>query len=94
MIYDMSVLCCCLGLPPPFALYLDYLDSPCPVKYSLQAPVSDVDTRLRALLSDYPDHPVLMQLAAIAARCLALPATAPLKTALTGLELLLARAQV
>ena len=37
---------------------------------------------------------MLLQLAAIAARCLALPATAPLKTALTGLELLLARAQV
>ena len=59
-----------------------------------QAPIAAVDSRLRSLLSDYPDHPVLLQLAAIAARCLDLPATAPLKTALTGLELLLARAQV
>ena len=60
----------------------------------LQAPVSTVESRLRALLVDYPDHPVLAQLSAICIRCLSLPSTSPLKSALTGLELLLARALV
>jgi hypothetical protein len=51
--------------------------------------------RLVTLLAEFPEHPVLAQLMAIASRCLGLPAaTTPLKIALTGLELLLARAQV
>ncbi len=51
--------------------------------------------RLVALLHEFPEHPVLAQLLAITSRCLGLPAAStPLKTALTGLELLLARAQV
>ena len=50
---------------------------------------------LAELLAEFPGHPVLQQLAQIAARLLGLPLdSAPLKTALTGLELLLARAQV
>jgi midasin len=67
----------------------------CVEEITLQrGPVGQVAARLRALLGDYPEHPVLLQLAAICTRCLSLPVTAPLKTALTGLELLLARAQV
>lgn len=60
----------------------------------LQDPIAGVARRLAQLLEEWPEHPVLDQLAQICARCLALPLTAPLKTALTGLELLLARAQV
>jgi hypothetical protein len=60
----------------------------------LQAPVAAFEARVRALLTDYPDHPLLLQLRAVALRLLGLPLRAPLKTALTGLELLLSRAQV
>ncbi len=60
----------------------------------MQGPVAAVAARCAALLSEWPDHPLLTQLAGICERLLALPLAAPLKTALTGLELLLARAQV
>ena len=50
--------------------------------------------RLDELLAEFCEHPLLTQLAAICHRVLALPLTAPLKQALTGLELLLARAQL
>lgn len=60
----------------------------------LQAPIATMADRLRALLGEFPEHPVLVSLAAICARCLSLPVTCTLKTALTGLELLLNRAQV
>ncbi|KAG1668462.1 hypothetical protein FOA52_005235 [Chlamydomonas sp. UWO 241] len=60
----------------------------------LQAPLAGVDARLRTLLAEFPDNPTLLQLSALATRCLGLPVTSPLKTALTGLELLLARAQL
>jgi hypothetical protein len=47
------------------------------------------------LLVEFEDNPLLLQIMTVASRCLALPAvTTPLKTALTGLELLMARAQV
>jgi len=60
-----------------------------------QEPTRAMSRRLITLLAEFPEHPVLAQLMAIASRCLGLPAaTTPLKTALTGLELLLARAQV
>lgn len=59
-----------------------------------QGPVMAVVGRLRALLADWPDNPLLLQLLAIAERLLSLPLAAPLKQALTGVELLLARAQV
>lgn len=71
------------------------INAPCVEEAALlQEPVAAMARRLRELLEEFPDHPVLAQLAAICARCLSLPLTAPLKTALTGLELLLARAQV
>jgi hypothetical protein len=56
--------------------------------------VAAVLAALQAQLRDWPDHPILSQLAAICARMLAFPATVPLKQALTGVELLLARAQL
>ena len=49
--------------------------------------------RLRELLAEWPEHPVLEQLDAICGRVLGLPANGPLKAALTGIELLLARSQ-
>lgn len=58
------------------------------------APSPRLQTRLGELLEEWPDHPVLAQLSAIAGRVLGMPASAPLKQLLTGLELLLARAQV
>ena len=60
----------------------------------VQKPLSAVQARLGQLLEEWPDHPVLVQLSAIAARVLALPVASPLKQLLTGVELLLARAQV
>lgn len=57
-------------------------------------PVRAVAARLEALLEEWPEHPILVQLAGICAHILALPMASPLKAALTGLELLLSRAQV
>ena len=51
-------------------------------------------TRIVSLLEEWPDHPVLMQLDAIVDRILSMSVNSPLKALLTGLELLLARAQV
>ena len=52
-----------------------------------------VRSRLRELLEEWPEHPVLEQLDAICGRVMGLPANGPLKAALTGIELLLARSQ-
>ncbi|KIY92200.1 hypothetical protein MNEG_15763 [Monoraphidium neglectum] len=60
----------------------------------MQAPVAAVAARCASLLAEWPEHPLLCVLAGICERLMALPLAAPLKTALTGLELLLARAQV
>lgn len=69
--------------------------APCVAELALlHEPVGAVSRRVASLLADYPDHPVLQQLAAIATRLLGLSLHTPIKTALTGLELLLARAQV
>ena len=57
------------------------------------APVSATRERIARLLEEWPEHPLLSQLAEICDRVLALPLLSPLKQALTGLELLLARAQ-
>ena len=57
------------------------------------APVAATRARIANLLSEWPDHPLLSQLAEICDRVLQLPLMSPLKQALTGLELLLARAQ-
>ena len=61
--------------------------------YLVVAPVAAVRRRLTTLLEEWPEHPLLEQLAEICDRVLALPLLSPLKEALTGLELLLARAQ-
>ncbi|KAK3265915.1 hypothetical protein CYMTET_25433 [Cymbomonas tetramitiformis] len=60
----------------------------------LRLPVQDTRARLHTLLKEWPEHPMLEQLELICSRLLALPATAPLKQGLTGLELLLNRAQL
>ncbi|KAK9820997.1 hypothetical protein WJX81_006213, partial [Elliptochloris bilobata] len=71
------------------------MQAPAPAEAALlQAPLAALRARLAALLVDWPGHPVLSQLDAIVERLLALPATTPLKAALTGLELLLLRAQL
>lgn len=50
--------------------------------------------KLEALLKEWPDNPILCQLREIALRILNLPITTALKKVLTGMELLLARAQI
>ena len=55
--------------------------------------MSAVQRRLQALLAEWPEHPLLVQLQEISNRILSLPACGPLKAALTGVELLLSRAQ-
>jgi hypothetical protein len=60
----------------------------------LQGPVGGCRDRLSVLLEEWPEHPILCQLAEIADRIIGLPLFSPIKQALTGLELLLARAQV
>jgi midasin len=62
--------------------------------FLMQQPLSDMSHHLIQLLEEWPEHPLLLQLLAIVERLLGLPLTVPLKQALTGLELLLARAQV
>ena len=46
------------------------------------------------LLEDWPEHPGLLALSAVIDRLLGLPVSAPLKAVLTGVELLLAKAQL
>jgi len=60
----------------------------------VQTPLQSLRVRINTLLEEWPDHPVLMQLDAIAIRIFSMPVNSPLKMLLTGLELLLARAQV
>ena len=57
------------------------------------APVAATRAKITALLAEWPDHPLLSQLGEICDRIVQLPLMSPLKQALTGLELLLARAQ-
>ena len=57
------------------------------------APVEATRAKILTLLDEWPDHPLLAQLLEICDRVLALPLMGPVKQALTGLELLLARAQ-
>ncbi len=67
----------------------------CPEEAVLaQRPLQALRARLAQLLEEWPDHPVLAQLDAVAGRALAMPVASPLKAVLAGLELLLARAQV
>ncbi|KAK9833665.1 hypothetical protein WJX74_002204 [Apatococcus lobatus] len=60
----------------------------------LEDPVNDMQSRVGYLLAEWPDNPLLLQLKAICQRLLELPVSLPLKTAMTGLELLLARAHL
>ena len=60
----------------------------------LQAPVSAVAKRVELLLQEWPEHPLLLQLLGICSRLLGMPLSSPLKSVLTGVELLLTRAQV
>ena len=57
-------------------------------------PVGALRDRLRDLLAEWPENPLLTQLLMIADRLLAMPASAPFKQIITGTGLLLARAQV
>ena len=52
-----------------------------------------LQTRLDALLKEWPENPILQQLKEICIRVLSLPITTPVRKVLTGLELLLARSQ-
>lgn len=60
----------------------------------VRQPLVQLLARMRELLEEWPDHPVLTQLSAIAQRVLEMPMKSPLKALQIGIELLLARAQV
>ena len=60
----------------------------------LQEPVQMLLHRLTELLQDWPGNPLLTELVALCRRVLSLPLTCTLKAAMTGLELLVSRAQV
>jgi len=67
----------------------------CPGEMALIVPpVAAARRRLTALLEEWPEHPLLTQLAEICDRMLGLPLLGPVKSGLTGIELLLARAQI
>jgi len=67
----------------------------CPGEMALLVPpVAAIRRRLTTLLEEWPDHPLLTQLTQICDRMLALPLLGPVKSGLTGIELLLARAQI
>lgn len=71
------------------------MQEPCVEETALvQAPLRKLMERLRVLLDEWPDHPILAQLAAICSRVLNFPLSSPVKAVLTGLELVLSRAQV
>ena len=76
------------------ALGADLNEGDCAGETSLVvAPVEATRAKILTLLDEWPDHPLLAQLLEICDRVLALPLMGPVKQALTGLELLLARAQ-
>lgn len=60
----------------------------------MESPVAGMRARLAGLLAEWPEHPVLLQLDALCARLLGMPADTPVKVLMTGVELALARAQV
>ena len=59
----------------------------------MEAPLSAILTRLQGLLADYPSHPVLLRVAHMASRVIKLPLTSPLMKVLTGVELLIQKAE-
>ena len=60
----------------------------------IQEPMEALVRRIEALLEEWPDHPILEQLAKICKRLLELPLNSPLKSFSTGVELLLNKAQI
>ena len=60
----------------------------------VQEPLLGFKARLAALLVEWPDHPVLLQLDAITDRILSFALDSPLKQIITGVELLLARSRI
>ncbi len=60
----------------------------------LITPLSNLHTRLTTLLQEWEDNPLLLQLVAIVQRLGAMGPDTPLKVLMTGLELLITRAQV
>ena len=66
----------------------------CPGEVALmEGPVREVEARVRELLSAWPDHPGLGQLAALCVRLHGMPCGCPLREAMVGLELLLSKGQ-
>ena len=60
----------------------------------LEAPVRYLLERLRALLGEFSQHPILLQLVQLAERLASLPVSTPLMKALQGVELMLQKAEV
>jgi len=60
----------------------------------VQQPLVALKSRLASLLSEWPGHPILIQLQSIADRVLSLHLDHPLKKVMVGVELLLARSRV
>lgn len=60
----------------------------------LEAPVRYLLERLRALLSEFSQHPILLQLVQLAQRLASLPVSTPLMKAVQGIELMLQKAEV
>lgn len=56
--------------------------------------LSPVSKRVTDLLADWPDHPVLSQMSAIIDRLLSMSIQSPLKAFLTGIEILMSKAQL
>ena len=79
---------------PPLPTITD-MEAPAPSEAALLLPaVTALRTRLGDLLDEWPDNPVLTRIDAVAARLLDLPATAPLRAACVGVDLLLSAAQL
>ena len=60
----------------------------------LQKPLETILSKINALLDEWPEHPILEQLSKIGHKILNLPLASPLKAFLTGIELMLNRAQI
>jgi midasin len=79
---------------PPLPTITD-MEAPAPSESALLLPAATaLRARLGDLLAEWPDNPVLTRIDAVAARLLDLPATAPLRAAAVGLDLLLSSAQL
>lgn len=79
---------------PPLPTITD-MEAPAPAEAALLLPATiALRVRVGELLAEWPDNPVLARIDAVAARLLDLPATAPLRSASVGLDLLLSAAQL